>query len=510
MATYEKKVIISGVDESGNKTVMYPVTKLDYVEDADDLLHYGKTQTLTEEQKAIVRANIGADEACRVIYLESTDTANLVSIRDLESGTYIFYGKFKPFASSSSTLTFSSSLLVNVVKRTNDSQVMVFYPVNNCVQYLYITDTEYTRKNIYLNAMSDDVANSVQYVAQTLTDDQKTQARDNIGAISEVDVPVKGVDYWTEADQESIVQQVIAALGTPVFGTVDENNNIILTGNLPEDTYYVKYEAADGNLIDIGTMVPVVVVETEDVVLYWLTGVGINAEAGGINAAAHCALTDFVVIESEAEYMLVQDGSLRPSNKKYVYARCYDANGTYLGTSENLLSDTENSTSISFVDGSAMFRLHCEDNLTTDASLFEPAISLKATKQSEIVAIPYQTIFGIKLDKTTGAESSDTYYAASDFIAVDISAYDYKAFAADTGMALNINCYDASKTQVGYLANIISGGADGQQACVDLELPDGTAYVRLRFYHGSTDENGNAYINKKWDFSLLKYPKTSA
>lgn len=67
--------------------------------------------------------------------------------------------------------------------------------------------------------------------------------------------PVRGVDYWTEADQESIVQQVISALGTPVFGTVDENNNIILTGELVDGTYTLKYEDTDGNLTEIGTLV---------------------------------------------------------------------------------------------------------------------------------------------------------------------------------------------------------------------------------------------------------------
>ena len=66
--------------------------------------------------------------------------------------------------------------------------------------------------------------------------------------------PVKGVDYWTDADQESMVQQVIAAIGTPVFGYVDEDNNIILTGNLTNETYTLKYEDGNGNLILIGTL----------------------------------------------------------------------------------------------------------------------------------------------------------------------------------------------------------------------------------------------------------------
>lgn len=68
--------------------------------------------------------------------------------------------------------------------------------------------------------------------------------------------PVRGVDYWTQADQESIVQQVIDALGTPVFGTVDENNIITLSGDLTDGSYTVKYENADGSLTTIGTLTP--------------------------------------------------------------------------------------------------------------------------------------------------------------------------------------------------------------------------------------------------------------
>lgn len=67
--------------------------------------------------------------------------------------------------------------------------------------------------------------------------------------------PVKGVDYWTEADQESIVQQVITALGTPVFGRVEEGNKITFsTEHLADGTYYFGYEDKDGNWVEIGTL----------------------------------------------------------------------------------------------------------------------------------------------------------------------------------------------------------------------------------------------------------------
>lgn len=66
--------------------------------------------------------------------------------------------------------------------------------------------------------------------------------------------PVKGVDYYTDADQEDIVQQVITALGTPVFGTVNDSNVITLSGELAEGVYTIRYEDADGNYTTIGTL----------------------------------------------------------------------------------------------------------------------------------------------------------------------------------------------------------------------------------------------------------------
>lgn len=73
------------------------------------------------------------------------------------------------------------------------------------------------------------------------------------GEYEEIDV-LRGKGYWTDVDKESIVQEVIIALGTPVFGRVDGQNNIILTGELVDGLYTIKYEDADGNITDIGTL----------------------------------------------------------------------------------------------------------------------------------------------------------------------------------------------------------------------------------------------------------------
>lgn len=67
--------------------------------------------------------------------------------------------------------------------------------------------------------------------------------------------PQKGVDYWTEEDKAGIISSVIETLGgNPIFGYVDENNNIVVQGNLSDGTYSVKYEMEDGSTIDIGNL----------------------------------------------------------------------------------------------------------------------------------------------------------------------------------------------------------------------------------------------------------------
>ena len=119
--------------------------------------------------------------------IDSTDNNNLVVIRDMASGTYVFYGRFKPYSGATSTLTFNSKLLVNVIKQSTESHVMVFYPVNNCVQYLKVTDDTYERKNVYLNDLMESVG--------TLSDLETKSQTDLVSAINEIARTVADLKY---------------------------------------------------------------------------------------------------------------------------------------------------------------------------------------------------------------------------------------------------------------------------------------------------------------------------
>ena len=106
----------------------------------------GKVLGIVEGQLGWVATSGGP-----IAYVESLDNDNLLNLRDLDSGSYVVRGRFRPFAGADSTMNFSSSLMVNIIKTTAKSSIQIFYPVNNCVQFLEITDSEYTRTNVYLN-----------------------------------------------------------------------------------------------------------------------------------------------------------------------------------------------------------------------------------------------------------------------------------------------------------------------------------------------------------------------
>lgn len=196
---------------------------------------YEEYPDILEQWKNDVLSNITPHTVKRI---ESLDFNNMVNLRDLESGSYVLHGEFKPYSGSDATLTFGSNLVVNVLRGSNNSQIQVLYPDDNCVQYLNITDASYERKDVYfndlasisdsditeLNAMiqnsstdNNDVFHAVLFnTSQTLTEDQKTQARSNISAASSDEFnQLKG----DKVDKDEIFNAGIRSISyVPLFG----------------------------------------------------------------------------------------------------------------------------------------------------------------------------------------------------------------------------------------------------------------------------------------------------
>lgn len=188
--------------------------------------------------------------------------------------------------------------------------------------------------------------------------------------------PVKGVDYWTEEEQanivakvtqdvvtEEMIQQVISTLATPVFGRVDENNNIILSGELVNGTYTLKYENADGNLVIIGKITQNGSTGDEIIIPTWTYGEKIEND-GTITTTGvdqYC-YSDFIEFEQNTRIHLYC------SNKNGLHCKLF-----YYAENE----DTGEKTFLSAVDWVINDSLDGEKEITIDETSYTGATCVR-------------------------------------------------------------------------------------------------------------------------------------
>lgn len=187
--------------------------------------------------------------------------------------------------------------------------------------------------------------------------------------------PVKGTDYWTANEQEAIIQQVIAALGTPLFGRVDANNTITLNGNLADGTYTLKYEDGDGNTVSIGT---IVIGGVPVVVLQWFDSLKLDKTTGAESTETTYFASDYVELVNGYTYTVGR--SVAPSQFK-VEVMYYKADKSVITSSVELAwsNDVGDKEAKSFVmtppSDAAYFRLRGYDGANIDTlSLITPTI----------------------------------------------------------------------------------------------------------------------------------------
>ena len=68
--------------------------------------------------------------------------------------------------------------------------------------------------------------------------------------------PIRGIDYFTEADKSAIIVAVLEAIGTPIYGVIDENNHITFTGKgVPDGSYTCAIDFENGTSASLGSFV---------------------------------------------------------------------------------------------------------------------------------------------------------------------------------------------------------------------------------------------------------------
>lgn len=326
--------------------------------------------------------------------------------------------------------------------------------------------------------------------------------------------PVKCVDYWTDADQESIVQQVITALGTPVFGRVDADNNIILTGNLVDGVYTLKYEDAEGNVTEVGN-----IVIGEDDYVNWLpistdTNGGIYNGTGykvNVRLSASSGYTEKEIVTGNDVYLTgfipVKTGDVlrfynmtisdatdeNYTGRIYVFdtSKVGVENGSaisYASTSGwNVVSQNGYVTEITYGGADGYIRINA-DNITADSIItINQEITGGETPDSGSIELTWAG--GVKLDKNTGEEGSGSQYGASQSIPYD-SGYEYTIATTDGYIVQTAICWYASDGSYLGWNDATGAGADGEDKTAVLVPLDNSASFRIRAYtiYGSDDE----------------------
>ena len=155
--------------------------------------------------------------------------------------------------------------------------------------------------------------------------------------------PVKGTDYFTEAEKAAMVQEVIEAIGLNIIGEVDNANNILITVPLPDGNYTLKYENADGSVTDIGTLkvtsAPAYTNLADPASSDWLTNKRINSSKNVVDVTETQRGDKTVVVTNMIPISGVKKlhikgldiiNNLVNGSSNQNYGRVYDYNGTTL------------------------------------------------------------------------------------------------------------------------------------------------------------------------------------
>ena len=140
------------------------------------------------------------------------------------------------------------------------------------------------------------------------------------------------------------MRQVLASMAMPVAGIVDENNNIIITGELPDGAYTLRYEFADGSATNIGTLnissgpsyTNQISISTDtDGSIY--NGVGykadtyISSSTGAVGSRTGIGVTGFIPIKTGDVIRFKDVGfNYSSANKANNRIATYDANKNFL------------------------------------------------------------------------------------------------------------------------------------------------------------------------------------
>lgn len=269
--------------------------------------------------------------------------------------------------------------------------------------------------------------------------------------------PVKGTDYWTESDKEEIVEEVVERVGsTGGSGTVGED------GYSPTATVTQTDEGAVITITDKSSTTTATVTNGKD----GAQGPKGDTGAAGAQGPQGPAGADGKTPVKGTDYWTEADkDEIRDENITYLSSQ--------LAKRQQLSPEYADDIS-SCTDISKLYVL-------PDGFIYAYILGESTGTKTETVSPVWQ--LGVKLDKSTGAESSGGQYTACEPIYIaDGETY---VFSVANNYYLNgVVCwYGSSGNYLGYTEMIASASSNGAATSATLKPLTGAGYFRLRLYH---------------------------
>lgn len=266
-----------------------------------------------------------------------------------------------------------------------------------------------------------------------------------------------GSDYvLTEADKAELVQLVIESLGgNPVFGYIDENNNIVVSGNLADGTYSVKYEMEDGSTVEIGDLV------LDNNVYYSIT-----------NTLTNC----------------VSDNSATQAIEGDSYSATISANSGYeLSSVAVTMGGTD--ITVDVVSGGSISIANVTGDIVITATATEVV-----PEEPENMIETYGYVTGRRIRSSNGAEDTSATYAeyeATNYIPVEYGdTITIEKIALEVSGSCSICLYTADKAYIQgmYMTSFIGGNPASNGSAVNGERKSQT--ITTATFKGASNSTG--------------------
>ena len=187
--------------------------------------------------------------------IESLDKTNVKILRDLEDGTYVLQGYFKPYTGANSSFIFDPPALVSISSTGSETHVQIFEAHNNQIQHLVITDTSCETTYVFLNKIGnlsalkttakDTLVNAINETASAIP---AVTSSDNGKFLQVVDGAWTAADGNSSSDVSLGITEAYKGYGIRVKA-IDENNRPTEWDAVDEEPIPLHMSNSDGTII---------------------------------------------------------------------------------------------------------------------------------------------------------------------------------------------------------------------------------------------------------------------